>query len=265
MRQRSPKPFMMREVCGWCGLLLLIGLPAGWPTFVGAQAKGKTGKAEKPPQVEKITENVYRVGAVTVDIQARTVTCKGVINMDQGAIEYLAVAPGGKTHESLLRIDVRPLHLQVALLMLDLEPKNVLKYQGDPTTPQGPPIEIKVRWRDLKGAEQEARAEELMVDMPSKRPIPANRWVFTGSRVIKEGFEADLAKSLVAVYHDPAAILDNPLPGGVTNSYIINTKRVPKHGTAVDVILKALPPVPPSTSTRRRTGLGQVALDERRR
>ena len=87
-----------------------------------------------------------------MDTQARTVTCKGVINMDEGAIEYLAVAPGGKTHESLLRVDVRPLHLQVALLMLDLEPKNVLKFQGDPATPQGAPVEIKVRWRDLKGA-----------------------------------------------------------------------------------------------------------------
>jgi len=254
----------MREARRRFGLLLLIGLLEGGPILAEAQTKGKTGKAEKPPQVEKITENVYRVGAVTVDTLARTVTCKGVINMDEGAIEYLAVAPGGKTHESLLRIDVRPLHLQVALLMLDLEPKNVLKYQGDPTTPQGPPMEIKVRWRDLKGAEQEVRAEELMVDMPSKRPIPANRWVFTGSRIIKEGFEADLAKSLVAVYHDPAAILDNPLPGGVTNSYIINTKRVPKHGTAVDVILKALPPTPPSSSALRRTDPVRVALVERR-
>jgi hypothetical protein len=214
--------------------------------------------------VERITENVYRIGAVIVDTQARTVTCKGVVNMDEGAIEYLAVAPGGKTHESLLRVDVRPLHLQVALLMLDLEPKNVLKFQVDPTTPQGAPVEIKVRWHDLKGAEQEARAEELLIDMPSKRPLPPNRWVFTGSRVIKEGFEADLAKSLVAVYHDPAAILDNPLPGGVTNSYIINTKRVPKRGTPVDFVLKALPPVSPSSSAQRRTDTVHVALSEQR-
>jgi hypothetical protein len=214
--------------------------------------------------VERITENVYRIGAVIVDTQARTVTCKGVVNMDEGAIEYLAVAPGGKTHESLLRVDVRPLHLQVALLMLDLEPKNVLKFQGDPTTPQGAPVEIKVRWHDLKGAEQEARAEELLIDMPSKRPLPPNRWVFTGSRVIKEGFEADLAKSLVAVYHDPAAILDNPLSGGVTNSYIINTKRVPKRGTPVDFVLKALPPVSPSSSAQRRTDPVHVALSEKR-
>lgn len=264
MRQRIQNSFVKRDARRWLCLLLLLGLFEGGPTLAGQQTGGKTARAQRPPQVERITENVYRIGAAIVDTQARTVTCKGVINMDEGAIEYLAVAPGGKTHESLLRVDVRPLHLQLALLMLDLEPKNVLKFQGDPTTPQGAPVEIKVRWRDGKGAEQEARAEELMLDMPAKRPLPPNRWVFTGSRIIKEGFEADLAKSLVAVYHDPAAILDNPLPGGVTNSYIVNTKRVPRRGTAVDFVLKALPPAPPSSSAQRRTAPVPVALSENR-
>lgn len=246
MTMRSPalrsNRFLLVMVC------LVLPFTAGGGRSAEAQAGSKKAKTPKPSQVERITENVYRVGAATVDTAARTVTCRGVINMDQGAIEYLAVAPGGKTHESLLRIDVRPLHLQIALLMLDLEPKNVLKYQGDPTTPQGPPVEIRVRWRDLKGAEQEARAEELILEEPALRPMPPNRWVFTGSRIIKEGFEADLGKSLVAVYHDPAAILDNPLPGGVTNSYIVNAKRTPRHGTAVDFVIKALPPAASSSA-----------------
>ena len=239
-----------RSVCLAVVFCLLGGAPAG------GQANGK---AQRPPTVERITDSVYRIGAVIVDTRARTVTCKGVLNMDEGAIEYLAVAPHGKTHESLLRVDVRPLHLQVALLMLDLEPKNVLKFQGDPTTPQGAPVEIKVRWRDLKGAEQEAHAEDLILEVPSKRPMPPNRWVFTGSRVVKEGFEADLEKSLVAVYHDPAAILDNPLPGGATNSYIVNTKRVPRRGTTVDFVLKALPLSAPSSSALQRNPPANVA------
>ena len=77
------------------------------------------------------------MGKALVDTRARTVTCPGRINMDEGAIEYLAVAPRGKTHESLLLIDARPLHLQLALLLLGLEPKNVLERQGDKATPQG--------------------------------------------------------------------------------------------------------------------------------
>lgn len=202
-------------------------------------------RAQKPAErspVEQITDHVYRIGATTVDTQARTVTCHGVINMDAGAIEYLAVAPNGKTHESLLRIDARPLHIQVALLLLNLEPKNVLKYQGDRTTPQGDPVEIHIRWQDTAGNAHDVRAEDLISQMPNNKPMPPHNWVFTGSRIVKEGFQADLEKSLVAVWHDPVAILDNPLPGGGDNAYVVNTKRTPPRNTAVEVVLKAVNP-----------------------
>ena len=210
-------------------------------------AQGSKKPPEKPPPVERITENVYRIGSALVDTAARTIVCPAEINMDEGPIEYLAVAPKGKLHESLLRVDVRPLHLQVALLMLDLEPKNVLKAQGDKTTPQGDPVELRIRWRDEKGVQQDVRAEELVAEMPNEKVMAKHDWVFTGSRIVKEiGFEADVSKSLVAVWHDPSAILDNPLPGGGDNGYIVNTKRVPRRGTRVDFVLKAVaaPPKP---------------------
>ena len=213
----------------------------------GFFAQGAKKPAEKPPPIERITEHVYRIGTAIVDTEARTVTCNGEINMDDGPIEYLAVAPKGKLHESLLRIDVRPLYLQVALLMLDLEPKNVLTGQGDKATPQGDPVEIRVRWRDAQGMQQDVRAEELVASLPGEKGMAKHDWVFTGSRILRDlGFEADVSKSLVAVWHDPAAILDNPLPGGGDNAYIVNPKRTPKRGTRIELVLKAvaIPPKP---------------------
>jgi hypothetical protein len=218
-------------------LILLILSKNSVPSCL-AQGTGKAGK-QAAPAVERVTENLYRVGKAVVDTQARTVTCPGQINMDTGSIEYLAVAPRGKTHESLLLVDVRPLHLQLALLLLDLEPKNVLSKQGERTTPKGAPVEIYVRWRDAKGDRREERAETLVAELPSGRPMPAHNWVFTGSRILPQGFEADLQKSLVAVWHDPSAILDNPLPGGANNAYIVNAKRVPRQGTPVEFVVKA--------------------------
>lgn len=175
-----------------------------------------------------------------VDTQERTVTCNGVVNMDAGAIEYLAVAPGGKLHESLLRVDVRPLHLQVALLLLGLEPKNALRVQGEKKTPEGDPVDILIRWRDAQGNRREVRAEEWIAEMPKGTPLASGPWVFTGSRIIREGFEADLAKSLVAVWHDPAAILDNPRPGGSNNVHSVHPKRVPKRGTRIEFVVRAV-------------------------
>lgn len=174
-----------------------------------------------------------------MDTQARTVTCQASINMDQGAIEYLAVAPHGKLHESLLKVDVRPLHLQVALLLLGLEPKNVLRGQGDTRTPEGNPVEILLRWRDTKGIAHELHAEECIMETPSQKKMPEQPWVFTGSRILKEGFQADLEQSLVAVWHDPAAILDNRAPGGANNAYIVRSQVTPRRGTAVDFVILA--------------------------
>lgn len=243
-----------RRLWAFCSAVSVVSVCFISPCTAGAAQKDKT------PQVEKITDSLYRVGKAIVDTRARTVTCTGEINMDAGSIEYLAVTPNGKTHESLLRIDIRPLHLQVALLLLGLEAHNVLKVQGEKKTPEGDPTEILVRWKDRDGKTVEFRAEDLIQEMPKGRPMPRTQWVFTGSRILKEGFEADMSGSLVAVWHDPAALLDNPLPGGSNNAYVVNSKRTPKHGTAVEFVIKAVEKKPADKSARSARLSGAVSL-----
>lgn len=230
--QRKSPPRNMLNKCLACFAVLSV-------CFCGASTQAQSKTDKRPPAMERITENVYRIGKAIVDTQARTITCPGEINMDAGSIEYLAVAPRGKTHESLFLVDVRPLHLQLALLMLGLEPKNVLKRQGEKTALQGAPVQLYARWRDAQGDTKEARAEQFVSELPANKPMPPHDWLFTGSRILPEGFEADLQKSLVAVWHDPAAILDNPLPGGANNAYVVNTRRVPRRGTPIEFIIKA--------------------------
>jgi hypothetical protein len=242
------KKFPFRNLSG--AILAILSLVSAGSGFAGqksgAISKKKPPDSSRPPAIEQITEHSFRVGAALIDTKERTVICPGEINMDEGAIEYLAVSPGGKTHESLLRIDVRPLHLQLALLMINLEPKNVLTQQGDRNTPLGDPVELRVRWKDRDGQEHNVRAEEMISDGALAKPMPRHDWVFTGSRVLKQGFQADLEKSLVAVWHDPAAILDNPLPGGGNNAYLVNPKTTPKRGTHVELIIRAaIPPTKP--------------------
>ena len=236
-----------------CSTLLTLILLLFCASALHAQkAKKPPAKPkEKPPIAEKITDNLYRVGAVVIDMAAKTATCPGEINMDRGTIEYLAVAPGGKTHESLLTLRVRPLHLQVALILLGLEPKNVLKQQGESKKPEGSPVEIKIRWQDKTGETQEFPADYFIAKQPDGEPAERHNWVFTGSRIFKEGFEADIVKSLVAVWHDPAAILDNPTEEGADNIFIVNASRTPKRGTRIEFIVKALPKEPISEKKER--------------
>ncbi|HEV2471337.1 MAG TPA: YdjY domain-containing protein [Chthonomonadales bacterium] len=236
----------LRQVGNFIGAAAIPALLLVWAhgaTPAQKPASGAPHTASRPQQVapvEKITDSVYLVGKAMVDTKARTVTCNGAINMREGPVEYLAVTPLGKTYESVLRIDVRPLHLQVALLLLGLEPRNVLARQGDPATPQGAPVELRVEWRDAHGSSHNVPAEGLVAQMPGFKRMPPHAWVFTGSRVLKAGFEADLCGSLVAVWHDPAAMLDNPLPGGGTNSYVANTANLPPLGTRIRLVFHAL-------------------------
>jgi len=197
-----------------------------------------------PPPIEKIGDNLYRIGKLTIDGDARELTMPGWVNMSEGLVELLACAPGGKTHESVLVIDVEPYHLQVALLALGLEARGNLEFQGDPRTPDGDPVEIHVEWKDPEnGKVTKRRGEELVYNVKADRPMKKTHWVFTGSRVVDGAFIAQLDGSLVTTYHDPNTIIDNPLPtGGDDTFYEANRFLVPPVGTKVTMKIRALEP-----------------------
>jgi hypothetical protein len=172
-----------------------------------------------------------------VDLKAKTLTCSGKVNMSKGVIEYFAVAPQGKLHESVLSLCVRPLHLQLGLILLGLEPKGGLRYQGDTQVPQGSPVEVFTSWR-RGGKPVRVHAEEMIWDVVKKRPMDRSAWVFSGSLVDKNGFVADRELSLIATYRDPAAIINNVLPTGSDDSlYKVNERIVPHWDTPVTVTI----------------------------
>jgi hypothetical protein len=213
---------------------LVLGL------LVAARAQ-EPGRA-LPPDAEKIGEDRYRIGKVEVDLKAKALTCSGKVNMRRSTVEYLAVAPGGKLHESILSLDVRPLHLQVGLILLGLEPKGGLRYQGDTQVPKGSPVEIWVSWQ-RSGRPVKARAEELVWDVVKKRPMERRAWVFSGSIMRNGEFVADEELSLVGTYRDPAAIINNALPTGSDDAiYKVNERLVPALGTPVTVTITPAEP-----------------------
>lgn len=66
----------------------------------------------------------YRIGSITLDKNARSVSFPASINMTEGVIEYLLVNKKGKVHESLFSTAIVPTNLHVAMLLLGA--------QGDP-------------------------------------------------------------------------------------------------------------------------------------
>jgi hypothetical protein len=201
------------------------------------------GRAEEtptaPPEAVKIGDDLYRLGKVKVDLKNKVLTCTGKINQRTMVIEYLAVVPGGKRHESLLLLNARPLHLQLGLILLGLEPKGGLRYQGDTQVPQGSPVKIFVSWT-RSGKTVKVPAEELVWDMLKKRPMEPKAWVFSGSITDENGFAADRTLSLIGTYRDPEAVINNGLPNGADDAaYKPNVRILPPLGTPVTVTMMA--------------------------
>ena len=192
--------------------------------------------------VRKIGDGVYQIGNVTVNVNNREVITTGEINIisDDTIIEFFAVGKLGKTHESLIMLDAEPMHIQVALLRLNMDAGMNLTVEGDPHTPQGDPVEIWVEW-ERSGKTIRHRAEELVWNTIGGHPMQQTHWVFTGGRFIRNQFTAQLFHNVIAVYRDPDSIFNHPLPGGKDDrTYRVNTDVVPPKGTSVRVIAQQI-------------------------
>ncbi len=195
--------------------------------------------------LEKISPGQYRMGAIQLNKTEKSVTFPAVVNMDKGLLEYLLVRTSGKTHESLLRTDVEPYNLQVACILVGMEGTNApLGFQGDPAKPKGDAIEILLQIAGKDGKPQAIRPETWLTQRigETSRDVPPLQWVFTGSVVFQGRLAAQLGGSIVALYHDPAAMVDNASPGGESDKiWFVKEGATPPVGTPVTVTLRLKP------------------------
>jgi hypothetical protein len=164
--------------------------------------------------------------------------------MDRGLLEYLIVQSRGKVHESLLRTDVEPFHLQIAFLLLGFEGTDrPIQHQGSPEIPTGDPVEIAIAYRkgggdrELKIGAHEWVANRIENQLKDIGPLD---WVYTGSKIFEGRFLAQLEGSIVALWHDPVALIDHASPGGESNRiWFVKEGTCPPVGTPVTVVIKA--------------------------
>ncbi len=196
-------------------------------------------QAETMPGVKYVEPGVFSLGEIIIRTKQNTVEFPAVVNMDKGLLEYIIVGDPGKTHESLLRTDIQPFSLQVALLLLGLEgTSEPLSEQGDPRTPQGDKIRMYVKW-EKEGKEMKCPVERLIKNKNSGKEMGDTKFVFTGSKVEKGIFVAQLEQSIAALFHDPLAMIDNPHPDGVSDEvWFVNEETTPAVGTPMTVVIE---------------------------
>lgn len=250
-KERMTMKFFFRDVflvSFFCCILASVGTVHGQSTgTTGVQSSSELPAiARQPyepgqhpaqltglPVISKMDDGRLRLGDIIIDKKNQSASVQGVINMQEGLVEYLACAPYGKLHESVLQLYVHPYYLHMAMLLIGLEPGNrPLEYQGAAEKPVGEPVDIWISWKDGNGKLVKHRAEELLLVRDT--PMQQTPWIFTGSVFNLDRFMAQVDGSIVAVYHDPVAILDHPLSTGNDDTiFFVNKKRVPAKGTPI--------------------------------
>jgi hypothetical protein len=193
-----------------------LAAPDDPPAAAPASAAPDRGAA-----LEGDPAHVVRFPGIRIDPIARTLAVDAWFAVVDGStrLEYLAVTDKGKVHESLLVLECAPERLQLGLILLGLEPKAEVRYQGEARALTGPRVRVEAEFVRA-GERVRVPVEALIYDLYAQAPLAPLGFSFTGSRFLdREGagplFAADASGNAIALYHDPDACLDNPrLAGG---------------------------------------------------
>lgn len=201
-------------------------------------------KAAAAKLIEKTGEHTFRVGAVSCDRETKTLTIPAKVNARSGILEYALVTRQGKVHEALLSTDAKPLHVQIAALLLGISPQ--------PGAGKAREVTMEVEWA-TNGPLRAVPLEDL-ISLAKGNPqaettatMPHGPWSYTGSQVDAAGFAASREGSLIALIGDPAALVENPRASQPDDSlFVPNTAALPADGVplSVRIRLKSAPAKP---------------------
>src|SRR4026208_208498 len=95
---------------------------------------------------QEVSPGIFQIGKVRIHKQNRTIEFPAVVNMKEGLPEYFLVSTRGKVHESVLRTDVDPYQVHVAMLLLGGKGAQTNFFLPD-KPPPGDPVAIEVSWK----------------------------------------------------------------------------------------------------------------------
>ncbi|MGO8745384.1 MAG: YdjY domain-containing protein [Thermoguttaceae bacterium] len=173
-------------------------------------------------------------------------------------LEFFTTLPG-REYEAVTVVDVRPSIVHAGLLALGAVPGHPATFQPKFEPAAGTEIAIEVRWKDKQGKRQQARAQDWVREVKTKKPLDAN-WVFGGSvfyqdeQTGKKHYMAD-SGDFISVSNVHVATLDLPmLSSTAIESRLFEgfVERLPPPGTPVTILLiprlKASKPVKPQAA-----------------
>lgn len=158
-------------------------------------------------------------------------------------LEFFATYPD-RSYESVVVVYAKPSVVHAALLALGAKPGKPASFDPKFAPPTGCEVEIDVAWKDAQGKRQQARAQDWIRDIKTKKALDVN-WVFTGSTFWEDketGSKSYLADrgDFISVLNLPSSLLDVPIKSAsaLESRMFEGAESLPPPGTPVTVILK---------------------------
>jgi hypothetical protein len=182
---------------------------------------------------------------IWVDPKEKAVIVDGRICLRQGMLEMFACTRNTKEHEAIVSAETKAYLVHAALVSLGADPGHPAQFQPEYKPPEGPEIEVLVRWKDDKGKLQTTRAQEWIRDVHTKKAMEYP-FVFGGSlfwvdpESKKKYYQAE-GGDFVCVSNFGTAMLDIPVRSSQSNEdleFEAFTEKIPALGAPVQLIFK---------------------------
>jgi hypothetical protein len=228
------------------GLVVWVSVVLGFARLASPQIPDSQNvdKEKVTEPIQKLGENLFRIGQIRVDTAKREISVSGTAN-PVTVLEFVANTRNGmKAYESALTLDTDAITFNTALVLIGLDKTHakVPTRHFDPLAPEGDPVELWVEW--ARGAEHgRVGAEQLLFDRKTGQTLPPGAWVYTGSFFLPDGrYLAETDGVLIGFVHSPAPIIESPLGPGVGRygAIILNPNLNLTAGTTVTLTVKAL-------------------------
>jgi hypothetical protein len=215
-----------------------------------ARAEEKAPAEPAKPKIEKLDENRYRIGDVTLDKSTREIRFPALVNMREGFLEFLIIHEHGAVHESLFRTHVSPTHINVALTLLSYKPsKELYRIPTEKGTPSDEfyavPEETRLAARlaihvefEKDGGMKRFPANDWVRHETTAKAMPPSYWVYGGSDFYKGNFIPEGSGQIAAIFITDTALINYPGDDNTNDDvWTIMTERVPDLETKVTLVL----------------------------
>lgn len=200
------------------------------------------GLAAEPPHGD--SPKVGKLPHVEFDAAKKQVRVECEMLAVDAPLEFFCCVKGTNDYEAMVRSEVKPSNLHLALLAIGLKPGQPLQYSEATKRwipPQGPPLQIMMEYQK-DGKTVSVPAWTWMRDVKTKKTAPPFTWVFTGSRIMENGnYAADSTGYLVSIVNFDLTVIDVPQLASSSNDLLEwerNPDTTPKAGAKVTMVIE---------------------------